>query len=67
MDEIEVIYNDGMFGFVSPAELDYLIETAGIIKFMRGDGTWIYLGVDPTRTGAQSAVLRGDRRSHSQG
>jgi len=65
MEEIEVIYNDGMFGFVSSTELSHLIETGGIVKFMRGD-TWIFLGVDPTRNERPAIVQLGDRRtSHS--
>ncbi|WP_020676062.1 GSU3473 family protein [Geopsychrobacter electrodiphilus] len=62
MEEIEVIYNDGMFGFVKPAELNHLIETAGIVKFMRGD-SWIYLGVDATRSGQPSRPQFRDRRA----
>lgn len=53
MTEIEVVYNDGMFGFVSPLELDRLIESGEIVKFLRG-GAWVYLGVDPTRAVASN-------------
>lgn len=35
MAEIEVIYNDGMFGFVSPLELDLLIESGEVVRFLR--------------------------------
>lgn len=64
MAEIEVVYNDGMFGFVSPLELDLLIEAGEIVKFLRG-GSWVYLGVDPTRavasepaSGSRNATTR---------
>ncbi len=57
MAEIEVVYIDGMFGFVSPQELDRLIESEGIVKFLRGN-SWVYLGVDPTRATSKIATLR---------
>lgn len=52
MAEIEVVYNNGMFGFVEPQELNRLIEAGEIVKFLRGD-SWVYLGVDPTRSGTE--------------
>ena len=55
MSDIDVVYNDGMFGVVSPLELEQLIRTAGIVKFLRGD-TWVYPGVDPTRATVSKAV-----------
>jgi len=61
MEEIEVIYNDGMFGFVSPAELSCLIEAEEIVKFLRQDG-WVFLGVDPVRTGRARPVFIEKRR-----
>ncbi|MCF6178069.1 MAG: hypothetical protein L3J63_01580 [Geopsychrobacter sp.] len=64
MEEIEVIYNDGMFGFVSPAELTCLIEAEEIVKFMRQDA-WVFLGVDPVRTGQSQPVFIEKRRSFS--
>lgn len=54
MNEIEVVYSNGMFGFVAPRELDRLIANGEIIKFLRG-GSWVYPGVDPTRTGASKS------------
>jgi len=48
--EIEVVYNNGMFGFVSPQELEGLLARGEIVKFLRGD-SWVYPGIDPTRTG----------------
>ena len=48
--EIEVVYNNGMFGFVTPQELNDLLARGEIVKFLRGD-SWVYPGVDPTRTG----------------
>lgn len=64
MAEIEVVYNDGMFGFVEPLELSRLIETGEIVKFLRDD-SWVYLGIDPTRSGASKPTVlekrQGDR------
>lgn len=59
MDEIEVVFNDGMFGFVSPEELDRLIESREIVKFLRGEA-WVYLGVDPMRATSENP-LAGER------
>ena len=55
MEEIEVVYTDGMFGFVHPRELDQLIASGQIVKFLRGS-SWVYPGIDPTRTGAKKPV-----------
>jgi hypothetical protein len=57
MPVIEVVYNDGMFGFVSPLELDCLIEAEEIVKFLRGD-VWIYPGVDPTRSSVCNPISK---------
>ncbi len=59
MAEIEVVYIDGMFGFVSPQELDRLIESERIVKFLRGNA-WAYLGVDPTRATSRAAASIGE-------
>ena len=63
MSEIQVVYKDGMLGFVEPRELSRLIDSAEIVKFMRGD-SWIYLGVDPTRSGTARATYPGENRSN---
>jgi len=60
MSDIEVVYNDGMFGIVSPLELEQLIRTDSIVKFLRGDA-WIYPGVDPTRKTASRPVFEDKR------
>jgi hypothetical protein len=48
LDEIWVVYKDGMMGVVYPENLQELIELNEIIKFERSDG-WVYLTIDPVR------------------
>lgn len=60
MVEIQIVYNDGMLGFVEPQELSRLIDAGEIVKFLRND-SWIYLGVDPVRTGGSNPVPAGKR------
>lgn len=63
MDEIEVVYNDGMYGFVDPDELDRLISAGEIIKFLRGS-EWVFIGIDPVRSGKSQPVSWEKRRSN---
>lgn len=65
MNHIQIIYNDGMFGFVEPAELCHLINEREIVKFLREDA-WVYLGVDQTRTRTSFPLLDGKRRTDPQ-
>ena len=56
MAEIQIVYKDGMFGFVEPRELTRLIAAGEVVKFLRGD-TWIYLEVDLISSGALNQVV----------
>jgi len=60
MSEIEVVYIDGMFGFVDAIELNRLIASGEIVKFLRED-SWVYLGVDPTRSSSEVSPVRKDQ------
>ncbi len=64
MAVIEVVYHDGLFGFVSAHELDQLIASERIVKFQRSGG-WAYLGVDPMRTADRNSVDQGRVRYNS--
>ena len=48
LNEIWVVYQDGMMGVVNLESLQELIELDEIIKFERADG-WAYLTIDPVR------------------
>ena len=48
MNEVAVVYQDGMMDMVNANILQDLIETDDIIKFQRADG-WVYPGIDPIR------------------
>jgi len=48
LDEIWVVYQDGMLGIVCPENLQELIESDEIIKFERSEG-WVYPTIDPVR------------------
>lgn len=65
MSQIQIVYNDGMFGFVEPTELCHLIDEYEIVKFIR-ENSWVYLGVDQTRTRVSSPLLNGKRRTDPQ-
>ncbi len=60
MQEISVVYADGMMDMVPVTQLQSLIDGEDIIKFQRQDG-WVYLGVDPVRI-RPAASYRGPER-----
>ena len=62
MQEIQIIYRDGMLGFVDPTELNSLIEAGEILKFLRGE-SWAYPGIDPTRTNSSNSMAWGRRQT----
>ncbi len=61
MQEISVVYADGMMDMVPASQLQSLIDGEDIIKFQRQDG-WVYLGVDPVRIRPAVAYRGPERR-----
>ncbi|WP_036684500.1 GSU3473 family protein [Pelobacter seleniigenes] len=61
MNEISVVYQDGMMDMVTTQVLQDLIENNEIIKFQRADG-WVYPGIDPVRRQAHSGYSGPERR-----
>lgn len=61
MNEISVIYSDGMMGLVPVNRLQELIDRESIIKFQRQDG-WVYPGIDPVRKRKHSSYGGPERR-----
>ncbi len=45
---ITVIYRNGRMGMVDAPQLDKLIHSKGIKKFLRSEG-WVTIGADPVR------------------
>ena len=62
MDEIQIVYQDGMLGFVDPLELTRLISAGEILKFYRS-GSWVFPGIDPTRIRASNPMGWGRRQT----
>lgn len=60
MNEVAVVYQDGMMDIVNTHILQDLIEADDIIKFQRTDG-WVYPGIDPIR-GSRDAGYQGPER-----
>lgn len=60
---IRVIYNTGKHSEVKPFQLDKLISSGRIIKFLRSDG-WVTLGTDSIR-GIGGIYTGPDRREPS--
>lgn len=65
MAGIPVVYSDGMFGFVDSQELNSLLVSEEVVKFLRGD-TWVYPGVDPVRRSDSDSMPWGRRRTDPQ-
>lgn len=61
MEEIWVVYQDGMMGAVKPEDLQPLIEQDEIIKFQRSEG-WAYLTIDPVRRANVARPVDRERR-----
>ena len=61
MNEISVVYQDGMMDMVTAPVLQDLIENNEIIKFQRADG-WVYPGIDPIRSQSRSGYRGPERR-----
>lgn len=59
---IEVVYENGRKGFVTPEMLDYLLETGGIICFKRSNG-WVRPACDPVRSRGMVFFSIPERRS----
>ncbi len=62
MDEISVIYIDGMMGSAAADRLQELIDDDAIIKFQRHDG-WVYPGIDPVRKREHTSYSGPERRN----
>lgn len=45
---ITVMYKDGKVGVIKDQQMDHLIQSGKIKKFMRSEG-WVTIGVDPIR------------------
>ncbi len=61
MNEISVVYQDGMMDMVTAPVLQDLIENNEIVKFQRADG-WVYPGIDPVRRQSHSGYSGPERR-----
>ena len=61
MNEVAVVYQDGMMDMVQPQILQKLIEKDDIVKFQRTDG-WVYPGIDPVRRLLSSLYQGPERR-----
>ncbi len=58
---ITVKYRNGRLGLVDCSELDKLIQSLKIIRFLRSEG-WVTIGCDPIRRlGAVREELQGTR------
>jgi hypothetical protein len=58
---INVIYQSGKYGLVDSSELDELIVTRKIKKFLRSTG-WCTLGADPLRKESRIYFKESERR-----
>lgn len=61
MNEVPVVYQDGMMDMVEPQILQGLIDKDSIVKFQRSDG-WVYPGIDPVRRFAHRTYQGPERR-----
>ena len=62
MNEITVVYEDGIMGCVPVYGLQKLIDNDVIVKFQRQDG-WVYPGLDPVRRRSHSSYNGPERRN----
>ena len=58
---ITVVYQNGDTGSVDPKELEELIQTKKIRKFLRAEG-WCTIGTDPTRQAGNADYTGPERR-----
>ena len=58
---IKVHYKNGQEDMVEDSQLEDLIKTNKIIKFMRSDG-WCTIGIDPIRKESSSSYKGPERR-----
>ena len=60
---ISVVYRDNKMGMVDDSQLDELIASNKIKKFLRFDG-WVTIGNDPIRSGNKNGYKGPERRHH---
>ena len=59
---IRVVYKDYVHDYVKDFQLARFLDAGKIIKFQRRTG-WVTVGIDPVRTGKQTAFRGPERRT----
>ncbi|HKL26013.1 MAG TPA: hypothetical protein VJ910_07310 [Desulfuromonadales bacterium] len=62
---IRIMYTDGGFDIVKPAQLNHLLEEKALISFKRADG-WAVVGRDPMRRSSLPSYQGPERRQAEQ-
>jgi len=59
---IRIVYKDNVHDYVNDVLLDRFLDAGEIARFQRRTG-WVTVGMDPVRTGTQTAFRGAERRS----
>jgi len=59
---IRIVYKDNVHDYVNDVLLGRFLDAGKIVKFQRRTG-WVTVGMDPVRSGKQSAYIGAERRT----
>jgi len=59
---IRIVYKDNVHDYVNDVLLDRFLDAGKIARFQRRTG-WVTVGMDPVRTGMQTAFIGAERRT----